>query len=107
MADGSNGKTRIALVTTAISLLTVFFTSYNVYQDNQRKEITVERNQQEAALCADLNKLNDALALIIRIATVPEAGDEEQDVVESEKFRDAALAELERARCVFVPIEPR
>ncbi len=107
MAEGSNGKTRIALVTTAFSLLTVFFTSYNVYQDNQRKEITVERNQQEASLCEDLNRLNDSLALIIRIATVPEPGDDAQDVLESEKFRDAALAELERARCVFEPIEPR
>ncbi len=107
MAESSNGKTKVALVTAAFSLVTVFFTSYNVYQDNQRKEITRERNQQEAALCDDLNRLNDSLALIIRIATVPEAGDEERDAVESEKFREVALAELERARCVFEPIEPR
>lgn len=106
VTEGKNGKTKIAVVATAFSLLAGLTTAYNVYQDNRTRSIADQRNEQQEGICYSVNRLADSLSLILRLASVPQGGDTDEDIERRRQFTDDALVELEAARCEVTPIEP-
>jgi hypothetical protein len=85
---------------------TLLLAFYTYSEQQSRYDYITQRNEQQRAICDNVNKLADVMDTLVRDAVTPLPGQTEEVTAASTRYKENAVREIRAARCSVKDVNP-